>query len=61
MGNAIIIKDRRVCVKPLRSILEVIQKLKHPTVVKDCRSFAGKGEFCKHILARNSEVTEAYL
>ena len=26
MGNTIFIKDRRVCVKPLRSRLEVIQK-----------------------------------
>ena len=28
MGNTIFIKDRRVCVKPLRSRLEAIQKLK---------------------------------
>ena len=41
MGNTIFIKDRRVCVKPLRSRLEAIQKLKPPTMVKGCRSFAG--------------------
>ena len=40
MGNTVFIKDRRVCVKPLRSRLEAIQKLKHPTNVKGCRSFA---------------------
>ena len=40
MGNTIFIKDRRVCVKPLRSRLEAIQKLKPPTTVKGCRSFA---------------------
>ena len=45
MGNTIFIKDRRVCVKSLRSRLEVIQKLKHPTVVKDCTSFAGMVNF----------------
>ena len=28
MGNIIFIKDRRVCVKPLRSRLEAIHKLK---------------------------------
>ena len=28
MGNTIFIKDRRVCVKPLRSRLEAFQKLK---------------------------------
>ena len=41
MGNTIFIKDRRVCVKLLRSRLEAIQKLKLPTTVKGCRSFAG--------------------
>ena len=40
MGNTIFIKDRRVCVQPLRSRLEAIQKLKPPTTVKGCRSFA---------------------
>ena len=40
MGNTIFVKDRRVCVKPLRSRLEAIQKLKPPTIAKGCRSFA---------------------
>ena len=30
MGNVIFIKDRKVCVKPLRSRLEAIQKLQPP-------------------------------
>ena len=38
-------QDRRVCVKPLRSILEAIQKLQPPTTVKGCRSFAGMVNF----------------
>ena len=41
MGNTIFIEKKRVCVKPLRSRLEVIQKLKPPTNQKGCRSFAG--------------------
>ena len=41
MGNEIFIQNRRVCVQPLRSRLEVIQKLQPPTTVKGCRSFAG--------------------
>ena len=45
MGNIIFIKDRRVCVKPVRSRLEAIQKLKTPTTVKGCRSFAGMVTF----------------
>ena len=44
MGNTIFIKDRRVWVKPLRSRLEAIQKLKLPTTVKGCRSFTSM--FC---------------
>ena len=36
MGNIIFIKDRKVCVKPLRSRLEVIQKLRLPTMSKGC-------------------------
>ena len=45
MGNTIFIKGRRVCVKPLRSMLEAIQKLKPTTTVKGCRSFAGMVNF----------------
>ena len=41
MGNTIFIKEKRVCVKLLRSRLEAIQKLKPPTNQKGCRRFAG--------------------
>ena len=34
MGNTIFMKERRVCVKPLHSRLEVIQKVKAPTTAK---------------------------
>ena len=34
MGNKIFIKDRRVCIKPLRSRLKAIQKLQPPTTPK---------------------------
>ena len=45
MGNTIFIQEKRVCVKPLCSRLEAIQKLKRPTTVKGCRSFAGMVNF----------------
>ena len=45
MGNTIFIHDRRVCIRPLRSRLEAIQKLQLPTTVKGCRSFAGMINF----------------
>ena len=45
MGNKIFIQDRRVCIKPLRSRLEAIQKLQPPTTVKGCKSFTGMVNF----------------
>ena len=45
MGNTIFRKERRVCVKPLRSRLEAIQNLKPPTTQKSCRSFVGVVNF----------------
>ena len=46
MGNTIFIKERRVCVKPLCSRLEAIQKVKAPTTAKQYKSFAGMVNFC---------------
>ena len=45
MDNTIFIQGKRVCVKPLRSQLEAIQKLEPPNTVKGCRSFAGMVNF----------------
>ena len=45
MGNEIFIQNKRVCIKPLRSRLEAIQKLQPPTTVKGCRNFAGMVNF----------------
>ena len=45
MGNKIFIQNKRVCVQALRIRLEAIQKLKPPSTVKDCRSFAGMVNF----------------
>ena len=45
MSNTLFIKDRTVCVKPLRNRLEAIQKLQPPTTPKVCRSFAGMANF----------------
>ena len=41
LGNTIFIENKQVQVKPLRSKLEAIQRLKPPTTPKGCRSFAG--------------------
>ena len=45
MGNTIFIQGKRVCVKPIHSRLEAIQKLDPPKTVKGCRSFAGMVNF----------------
>ena len=45
MGNTIFIQGKRVCVKPLRSRLEAIQKWEPLNTVKGCRSFAGMVNF----------------
>ena len=45
MGNYIFKRDKGVCVKPLRSRIEAIQKLKPPTMIKGCRSFVGMENF----------------
>ena len=45
MGNTIFIKDKQIHVKPLRSRLEAIQRLKPPVTPKGCKSFAGTVNF----------------
>ena len=47
MENTIFTKGKRVCVKPKRMRIEAIQRLKPPTIAKECRYFAGVvGCFC---------------
>ena len=53
MGNTVFIKERRVCVKQLRSRLEAIQNLKPPTTQKGYRSFAGVVNFVSIFCYRN--------
>ena len=45
MGNEIFIENKKVCMKPLRSRLEAIQKLQPPRTPKGCRHFAGVVNF----------------
>ena len=59
MGNTIFIKERRVCIKPMHSRLEVIQKMKAPTTAKQCKSFAGMVNFVSIFLSRVAKVVKA--
>ena len=45
ISNEIFIKDKRVCIKPLRNRLESTQKLQPPTTVKGNRCFVGMVNF----------------
>ena len=45
MDNTIFIRNKRVCIRPLRGQIEAIQKLKPPTMIKGCQSFAGMVNF----------------
>ena len=47
MGNTIFIKDKRVCVKPLRHRMEAIQRLKPPATIKGCISFVEMVNFVR--------------
>ena len=40
-GNTILIKDKRVCMKSLTTMLQAKQKLKPLKKGKDCKSFPG--------------------
>ena len=44
-ATVIFIKDRKVCIRPLRSRVEAVLKLNPPTMPKGCRSFAGMVNF----------------
>ena len=57
MGNTIFIKERRVCVKPLRSRIEAILQLEPPKMPKGCRSFMGMVNFFAYGLSRIAKTS----
>ena len=61
MGNEISIKDKRVCVKPLRSRLEAIQELQPPTKKKGCRNFAEMVNFLSMLCPELQKLLKTYI
>ena len=61
MGNEIFIKNKRVCVQPLRNRLEAIQKLHPPTTVKGCGSFAGMVNFLSMFCPELQKLLKPYM
>ena len=50
MGNKIFMQNKRVCVQPLRSRLEAIQKLQPPFHSKRLQEICMDGRFFKYVL-----------
>ena len=61
MGNTIFTEDRHVCVKPLRSRLEAIQKTKAPCHSKRLQKLCRDGQLCKHVLSRITKVAKTHI
>ena len=61
MGNKIFIENKKVCVKPLRSRLEAIQKLQPPKTPKGCRSFAGVVNFLSMFCPGITKATKIHI
>ena len=60
MGNTIFTRNKRVCVRPLRSRIEAIQKLEPPTT-KGCRSFAGMVNFVSIFCLELQKLLKPYM
>ena len=61
MGNTIFIKDKKVCIKPLRSRIEAIQKLQLPMTPKGCRSFVGMVNFLSMFVQNHKNCLHQYM
>ena len=60
MGNDIFIKDKRVCIKPLRDRLEAIQRLQ-PHYSERMQKFCGNGEFPAYVLSRITKIIKMHI
>ena len=61
MGNEIFIQDKRVCVKPLRSRLEAIQKLSASNYGKRLQKFCQNDKLFQRVLSRVTEIIKTYI
>ena len=56
MGYEIFIQNKRVCIMPLRSRLEAIQKLQPSNYSERMQKFCRGGQFPKHVLPRVTKI-----
>ena len=60
MGTEIFIKDKRVCINPLRNRLEAIQNLQSPCS-KRMQKFCRNGEFPQYVQSRITKLIKAHI
>ena len=61
LGNVFHIEDGVITITPMKSRIEAIQKLVHPTTVKGCKSFCGVVNYLSLFCRRFTEDIETYL
>ena len=61
MGNEIFIENKKVCMKPLRSRLEAIQKMQPPKTCKGCTNFAGVVNFLSMLCPELQSFLNPYM
>ena len=55
------IEDGMAKMKPLKSRIEAILKVKPPTTVKECRSFLWYGKLYVHLLTQFTREVDSYI
>ena len=61
MGNEIFIKEKRVCVKPLRNRLEAIQRLQPLHYSERMQKLCVNGEFPEYVLSRITKIIKTHI
>ena len=61
MGLTMMIEDGMPKMKPLKSRIEAILKVKPPTTVKECRSFCGMVNYMSHLLTQFTREVDSYI
>ena len=61
MGLTMMIEDGMPKMKPLKSRIEAILKVKPPTTVKECRSFCGMVNYMVHLLTQFTREVDSYI
>ena len=61
MGHTLLIKDNTPCITPLRSRVDVIQRLEQPKTSKECKNVLQTYKLFVHVSVESSEEANSYL